>query len=353
MKKIIFIIICEIILCQGIESKIIWKIPFTIKNGLFVLDYTINGKTLKFVYDTGAGFSIIDSSLAKSLGINPSEHKFKASTFGGTNLEGIWSDGKKEDKLLPPLWVISKRSNFLDGLSKGTGVHIDGFLGYSKFIDRFVIEYNFEEGLINLHDSIPDTYKTDKQLIHQPLYPHPYFQKITEHFICIKGVYTVLDTVQIETFCILDTGSRGFLFTLCNDSVLFRKMLKHRNEKVAKESKNVATTYLSIPGLLQKKPLSRTRIYPQFQETVKGNFPLHGKNISILLSDSLLHPALFRTPSFSIPYFSNNITYSFLPRQLGQETLEPAIDIFLGIPFLVQYRKVIIDWRNRMSYYMQ
>lgn len=355
----VFGLSCHFCLCQNVNPKPFGAIPFSIKNNLFVLQYTINGKNLNFVYDTGAGVNIIDACLASSLGINPSAHKCITWTFGGTVIEGIWSDGQKKDSILKSLWVISERSNFLDGLSKTAGVHIDGFLGYNEFIDRFVIEYNFEDNHIYLYNHIPDSYKHDDRFICQVLYPHPYYQKNAEHFICIKGIYTVLDTVQIEAFCVIDTGSKGFLFTLHRDSILLKKMLNFRKEKIEREGKGIATTYLSIPGLLHQKPLSGTRVIPQFQEknNSRNNFPLYQspvKNFPSILNDSTLCSSFFLKPSaFPNPYFSDNLTRPFISNKLNQDSPYPAIDIFLGVSFIIQYKKVVIDWRNKIAYFMQ
>ena len=127
------------------------KIPLEIDNNIILLRVSINdSKPLKFVFDTGASHSIIDSQRAVQLGLKMQGEATGTATGGpirGSFIHGVSLSVQGAEV-----------SNQLIGslpFPKIPGFEFDGAIGYD-FINQFVIEIDYLNKHMNLYD--PRTY---------------------------------------------------------------------------------------------------------------------------------------------------------------------------------------------------
>ena len=116
---------------------------FEFKNNILFLKTQVNGKFLRFCFDTGAETNVIDRNAPKSI-IN-SINITRRSTLSGAGsstsevLFGIMNGFQIGSTTLDNLETIITN---LDPLSEAYGTRIDGMLGYS-FISKGIISINF------------------------------------------------------------------------------------------------------------------------------------------------------------------------------------------------------------------
>lgn len=113
------------------SQPLIEKVPLRLIDNLFFLEVTINGSVtpLNFVFDSGAGLTVIDTKLAERLDLN-----ITGSSKIGTSGKSINSDEsagnsiKLGEKLL--LDSVSLSIMDLSHLSKYLKFNVDGIIGY-------------------------------------------------------------------------------------------------------------------------------------------------------------------------------------------------------------------------------
>ncbi|MFN7172859.1 MAG: PDZ domain-containing protein [Fimbriimonadaceae bacterium] len=124
------------------------EVPFTVTESAMVVDATINGRKLSFMFDTGfSGTATVGQSvnLGKPTGyINLRDFvgQFQAPTYDVTSF-------KMGDLNLDPtdLRIVQDRG---DGYTDSYGVHVDGIMGMQPF-SKYVMEINFERNVLIFH----------------------------------------------------------------------------------------------------------------------------------------------------------------------------------------------------------
>ena len=121
-----------------------------VDNKYLLIDVTVNNKTLKFYFDTGATATLIDSKTAKELGI---ESNFEQ--------QGMGADGPKTFKIamnqavqISDIDLLGMPLVFedLSRLKEASVIEFDGIIGYS-LLNLYTIEVDIENRKMSLYTS--------------------------------------------------------------------------------------------------------------------------------------------------------------------------------------------------------
>lgn len=127
------------------------KIPLDIDNNIIRMQVRVNNsKPLKFIFDTGASFSVINSQRAAELGLKP-QGDVRGNATGGA-VHGSYTKGvslsvqgaEVSDQLIASM-----------PFSTPPGFEFDGVIG-CDFINHFVVEIDYQNKVMNLYN--PRTY---------------------------------------------------------------------------------------------------------------------------------------------------------------------------------------------------
>ncbi len=141
------------------------KIRFKLVNNLIIIPVEVNGAELAFILDSGVRKPIIFNLLnSDSLYINQTETIFLRGLGGGDPIEAIRSKNNifkigNAISINQSLYaIIQDNLNFTPRL----GIPIHGIIGFDLFKD-FVIEINYSNKYIKLHNPLLYSYKTCKK----------------------------------------------------------------------------------------------------------------------------------------------------------------------------------------------
>jgi hypothetical protein len=127
------------------------KIPLEIDNNIILMQVRVNGsRPLKFIFDTGASHSGINSKVAAELGLKPQGVADGTATGGrikGTYMTGVTLSVSGAE--------VSNQIIFSMPFPTVPGFEFDGVIGYG-FISQFVVEIDYLNQTMNLYD--PRTY---------------------------------------------------------------------------------------------------------------------------------------------------------------------------------------------------
>ena len=181
-------------------------IPFELVTRHIVVKVRIdNSRPLSFVFDTGDKVGIVDTRVAKELGLKL-EGEVHVGGAGSGTLPGSLVKGSN--------WTLSGLEGFsqpvtlaipLDRLAAKFGHDFDGIIG-SDFIKRFVVEVDYQKQVLRLHDRETFSYSGPGESIPVQLsgQGHPY----------IEGEVTPVGGRPIKGKFVLDLGSGGSLALL-------------------------------------------------------------------------------------------------------------------------------------------
>jgi len=130
-------------------------IPFTMEANHIVFDVSVNGRPpIGFILDTGADQNVINSTRLEEFGLKT--YARTMTSGGGNSAEYDYAAGATFT--LPGVELRNQHVSAIDqtGLERALGVKFGGLLGYD-FISRFVVDIDYENHLITLHD--PRTWK--------------------------------------------------------------------------------------------------------------------------------------------------------------------------------------------------
>jgi hypothetical protein len=130
-------------------------IPFTMEANHIVFDVSVNGRSpIGFILDTGADQNVINSTRLEEFGLKT--YARTMTSGGGNSAEYDYAAGATFT--LPGVELRNQHVSAIDqtGLERALGVKFGGLLGYD-FISRFVVDIDYENHLITLHD--PRTWK--------------------------------------------------------------------------------------------------------------------------------------------------------------------------------------------------
>lgn len=131
------------------------RVPFELAGDLIVLKVRVNrSRPLHFIFDTGAGISVIDPQSARALGLR-AKGKLKLDATGGSVQSGLIQSVSLS---VPGVEVFNQAlaTVDLDSFAPLFGYKIDGIIGHD-FINNFVVEIDYASSLMNLYE--PQEYK--------------------------------------------------------------------------------------------------------------------------------------------------------------------------------------------------
>jgi Aspartyl protease/PDZ domain len=138
-------------------------IPFDFEDNSIFLRVRVNGsRPLRFIFDTGAGLTILNARTAKELGLKASGTTLKGSAVGGQ----VSGDVFRGVTLSVPGATVSDQ---MVGAVSFDSVpcemrSVEGIIGYD-FIKEFVVEIDYSRRVINLYDPQTFVYKGAGELV--------------------------------------------------------------------------------------------------------------------------------------------------------------------------------------------
>ena len=127
------------------------KIPLEIDNNIILMRVSVNNsRPLKFIFDTGASYSVINSQRAVELGLK-SEGEARGNATGGA-IHGSYTKGVS---LSVQGAEVSNQLIASIPFETPPGFEFDGTIGYD-FINQFVVEIDYPNKIMNLYN--PRTY---------------------------------------------------------------------------------------------------------------------------------------------------------------------------------------------------
>ena len=128
------------------------NIPLEIDNNIILMKVRVNGsRPMRFVFDTGASHTILQSRRGVELGLKP-EEQVSGTATGGT-IEGSLTSGVS---LKVAGAEVSNQQIGLISFPVPPGFEFDGVIGYD-FIKEFVVEIDYLKRSMNLHN--PNTFR--------------------------------------------------------------------------------------------------------------------------------------------------------------------------------------------------
>ena len=174
------------------------KIPLEIDNNIILMRVGVNhSKPLKFIFDTGASHSIINSKTAAELGLKP-EGQASGNATGGA-IQGA---------LIQPVSLSvpgAEVSNQVIGsvpFDTPPGFEFDGVIGYD-FINQFVVEIDYQSNIMNLYNPHDFAYSGRGEMI--PLLLAGRRTPLVRTRIILEG------RAPVEANLEVDTGADGTL----------------------------------------------------------------------------------------------------------------------------------------------
>lgn len=124
-------------------------IPFNFESNHIIFKIRMNGRPSWFLLDTGADENVISTPYLAEFSLKP--YGKTITTGGGGSAEYGYAAGATFT--LPGVELRDQHVGVLDqsGLEQALGIPIGGILGYD-FISRFVVEIDYKQKLLSLHD---------------------------------------------------------------------------------------------------------------------------------------------------------------------------------------------------------
>ena len=179
------------------------SIPFEMVTRHIVLKVTVDkSRPLSFVFDTGAGRGIIDIDRARELGLN---------LQGRVRVGGAGAQTQTGAMVQDARWSLVGMENFsqpvslaipLGHIAARFGNDFDGIIG-SEFIKEFVVEVDYENRLLKLHDRSTFKYTGPGESI-----PIEFNNQGHPH---LEAEITPIDSKPVRAKFVLDLGSGGAL----------------------------------------------------------------------------------------------------------------------------------------------
>ena len=173
-------------------------VPFTFEYNLIVLQVRVNNsQPMKFLFDTGAGISVLNVSKARGLNLKKAD-SLKADGVGGS-VEGYLAKGASLS--VAGVTVYNQPMAILPFDFPCEAADVAGIIGYD-FINSFVVEIDYGAKTLTLSDPLRYEYSGRGDLI--PL-------TISGNTPRIRAQLTVPHGPTLDGLFELDTGSDGVL----------------------------------------------------------------------------------------------------------------------------------------------
>ena len=222
------------------SEGLLTEIPFQLHGPMIVMELSVDESTpLSFIFDTGAGGTIINASTAASLGIVGDE---TVSREGATGMAEII---RSTDHIIDAgdlrLRGITLGIAELDHIEKRFGIPIDGVIGW-EILSKYAVRVNYDDMNIEIYDTKRFDYDFGDSGYPLEVKGTTIFTNIT---VAIKSGNTFTGKVLV------DTGSGGAIsfntpFTEENDLLTEMDTYYERETtSLSTESSHVYTTMLA------------------------------------------------------------------------------------------------------------
>lgn len=176
-------------------------IPFELNSNHIYMQARVNGgRALWFIFDTGAGVTVLDRALAESLGL-PLQGQIEGRGAGESTVAVALIP--QASYTLPGVELVEQTIMAipLGMVSPYEGRPVDGILGYD-LISRFVVRIDYAAGRLDLLDPASFSYSGAGErvpLTMQDNHPH------------VQAELTVGEHAPVKAFLLIDTGARSAL----------------------------------------------------------------------------------------------------------------------------------------------
>jgi hypothetical protein len=222
-------------------------IPFELVTRHIMIKVRVNNsRPLSFVFDTGDKVGIVDLDVATELGLKL-EGQVHVGGAGAEKLAG--STVKEATWTLDGLDAFSQPVRLalpLNRLAARFGHDFDGIIG-SDFIKQFVVEVDYQQRLLKLHDKNKFVYAGSGESV--PV------QLDSEGHPILEGVVSPIDSQPIKGKFVLDLGSGGSL-SLMTPVVSEHKLLANGLKTI--RAIGVGGAAAALPGSLAVSNLCRS-----------------------------------------------------------------------------------------------
>ncbi len=157
------IALCLTVNLYAQETSPITKIPFELDGNHTFIKLRINDSdTLDFVFDTGAGGTVINSETATRLKFDNSKEAITTGASGQVSVSIIENKVVHLNSL--EIHKVDLQSSPLIHLEKSIGRDIDGIIGY-HILQHFVVKINYDSSEIEIYKSKGFKYKGDGEVV--------------------------------------------------------------------------------------------------------------------------------------------------------------------------------------------
>jgi hypothetical protein len=258
ISKKIYILCSMLFAVFAVFSQAV-SLPFYLnKYKHIIVNYSIKGEKVKFLFDTGWEGCILDTVLANKLNILPHKQCVKTIRFvssGQPYSEIIPNNSSSPyiDSLFNYAWTLTDMKATAKSLSFDE--NINGIVGIDFQNNKYIVELDFKHSRLNFWDSLPQNYPKGRKMHKVELVRSDYMQetKYSNNFATypyIKGTLTILDTVRLQPLFFFDTGNTGSYITLqMYDNSILKKMTEYKRMIVQKYGNNYPTIRFQLPEL--------------------------------------------------------------------------------------------------------
>ena len=216
-------------------------VPFELSGGLIILKVRVNrSRPLRFIFDTGAGISVIDPQSAKALRLR-TKGKLKLDATGGSVQSGLIQSVSLS---VPGVEVFNQTlaTIDLDAFAPLFGFKIDGIIGHD-FINNFVVEIDYASSVMNLTDTQGYKYHGAGESIRI---------EIVDKTPYVRGRIVLNGREPIEGKFEIDTGGTGILnlnTPFVNKHKMLETLAKQTQGKMGGAGGSSATVKAHVPAI--------------------------------------------------------------------------------------------------------
>ncbi|WP_280673585.1 MULTISPECIES: hypothetical protein [unclassified Dysgonomonas] len=268
--------------------------------------YEMRGKPLNLYYDSGTTVSTLNKNTALELGFSYSGDTSSIESLGERHIPLYFFTNHYID----PYFYLFPCAIAEEILYDMVEEDVDGIVGHTPFLEKYLLEIDFENNQLCFRDTMPLFYTTNSQVkaavLVRPDYgtEKKYSNYYSKDFFSIRGSYTIADSIIYTTF-VLDTGCHSYSFANMFEESLFEKAIEYKKEKSAMYGDSYPTSRLTIPELGVDSLFTNMRVKKTFDKKA-----IHKQ------------------------YFGNK-----------------SVGGYLGIDFFLQYKKILFDWKNKIAYF--
>ena len=180
------------------QNRVIEQIPFRLNDGHVIIELSLdNSAPLNFIFDSGAGASLISNKTADSLGYD-----------GGAKRKNVGVSGEHKVNLIK--WVkishaqteltiasLLSTETYFEELDNGASIH--GVIGYD-LLNKYVIELDYDEQLLTFYNSSSYRYEGSGERL--PIY-------VVQNLPIADARVIAYNGVSFEGQFMVDTGARS------------------------------------------------------------------------------------------------------------------------------------------------